>query len=109
MIPEASIAGIGLETYLWASGLLFLTGLIGVVMNKRSVVITLMAIEVMLLASAINLAVFAAHLGDQTGGVLILGLLAVVAAQAAIGVALVLTMQRNRGSTDVADINLLRG
>lgn len=102
------LGGSPIWAYIAISAGLFVIGLLGVVFNRRSVVVTLASVEVMLFASAINLAAFSAALPDAAGHSILLGLFVITAAKSAVAVAIVITLQRNRGSIDVADMNLLR-
>ena len=81
----------------------------GIFLNRKNVIIILMSIELMLLAVNINLATFSAFLGDLTGQVFALFVLTVAAAEAAIGLAILVVYFRNRGSIAVEDINLMKG
>lgn len=104
----AALGGVGVEGYIAVSVGLFAVGLLGVVRNRRSIVVTLASVEVMLLAATLNLAAFSMGRADPSGYALLLGVLAVAVAQMALAVAIVIALQRNRGSIDVADMNLLR-
>ena len=94
--------------YLFLSLALFLIGAIGVI-TRRNVIIILMSIELILNAVNINLVAFSTHLGDLVGQVFALIVLTVAAAEAAIGLAILVVFNRNRGSIAVEDINLMKG
>ena len=100
---------IGLGHYLTVAAILFTLGLFGVFLNRKNIIIILMSIELMLLAVNINLVAFSAHLQDLVGQVFALFVLTVAAAEAAIGLAILVTYYRNRGSIAVEDVNLMKG
>ncbi len=100
---------IGLAHYLTVAAILFTLGIFGIFLNRKNVIIILMSIEMMLLAVNINLVAFSAHLGDLVGQVFALFVLTVAAAEAAIGLAIVMVYFRNRGSIGVEDINVMKG
>ena len=100
---------IGLTHYLTVAAILFTIGVLGIFLNRRNVILMLMAIELILLAVNVNLVAFSAYLGDLTGQVLAMFVLTVAAAEAAIGLAIVLVYFRNRGSIQVEDVNLMKG
>ncbi len=100
---------IGIEHYLTVSGILFTLGMFGIFLNRRNVIIILMSIELMLLAVNINLVAFSAHLGDLVGQVFTLFVLTVAAAEAAIGLAVLVCFFRNSGTIAVEDINQMKG
>ena len=101
--------GIGIHHYLTVSALLFTIGVFGIFLNRKNVIVILMAIELILLAVNINLVAFAAFLGDIVGQVFALLVLTVAAAEAAIGLAILVSFYRNRGSIAVEDVNVMRG
>ncbi len=103
------IGGVGLEAYLTVAAVLFVTGIFGIFLNRKNVIVILMSIELMLLAVNINLVAFSAHLGDLVGQVFTLFVLTVAAAEAAIGLAILVCFFRNRGTIDVDDINMMKG
>ena len=103
------IGGVGLEAYLTVGALLFVTGIFGIFLNRKNVIVSLMSIELMLLAVNLNLVAFSAHLGDLVGQVFTLFVLTVAAAEAAIGLAILVCFFRNRGTIDVDDINMMKG
>ena len=100
---------IGLGHYLSVAAILFTLGIAGIFLNRKNVIIILMSVELMLLAVNINLVAFSTHLGDIVGQVYALFVLTVAAAEAAIGLAILVVFFRNRGSIAVDDINLMKG
>ncbi|PYF05453.1 NADH dehydrogenase subunit K [Rhodopseudomonas faecalis] len=100
---------VGLGHYLSVAAILFTIGTLGIFLNRRNVIIILMSIELMLLAVNINLIAFSAFLNDLVGQVFALLVLTVAAAEAAIGLAVLVVYFRNRGSIAVQDINLMKG
>ena len=100
---------ITLVHYLTVAAILFTLGIFGIFLNRKNVIIILMSIELMLLAVNINLVAFSSHLGDLTGQVFAMFVLTVAAAEAAIGLAILVVYFRNRGSIAVEDINLMKG
>jgi NADH-quinone oxidoreductase subunit K len=100
---------IGLEQYLTVAAILFTIGVFGIFLNRKNVIVILMSIELILLAVNINLVAFSAFLGDLTGQVFALFVLTVAAAEAAIGLAILVVYFRNRGTIAVEDINLMKG
>ncbi len=100
---------IGLEHYLILAGALFTMGIFGIFLNRKNVIIILMCIELMLLAVNINFVAFSSFLGDLTGQVFTMFILTVAAAEAAIGLAILVIFFRNKGSIAVEDISSMRG
>ena len=100
---------ITLEHYLIVAALLFVLGIIGIFLNRRNVIVIRMSIELMLLAVNINLVAFSQALNDLVGQVFSLFVLTVAAAEAAIGLAILVTYYRNRGDIYVDEINMMRG
>ncbi len=100
---------IGLLHYLTLSSALFTLGILGIFLNRKNVIIILMSIELMLLAVNINFVAFGAHLNDISGQVSSLFILTVAAAEAAIGLAILVVFFRSRGSIAVGDISTLKG
>ena len=100
---------IGLLHYLIVAAALFTIGCFGIFANAKNVIIILMSIELILLAVNINLVAFSTHLGDIVGQIFALLVLTVAAAEAAIGLAILVVFYRNRGSIAVEDINLMKG
>jgi NADH-quinone oxidoreductase subunit K len=100
---------IGLGHYLSVAAILFTLGIFGIFLNRKNVIIILMSIELILLAVNINLVAFSTHLGDIVGQVFALFVLTVAAAEAAIGLAILVVFFRNRGTIAVEEINLMKG
>ncbi|SEQ83227.1 NADH dehydrogenase subunit K [Faunimonas pinastri] len=100
---------IGLGHYLTVAAVLFTLGVFGIFLNRRNVIIILMSVELILLAVNINLIAFSAFLHDLAGQIFALLVLTVAAAEAAIGLAILVVFYRNRGSIAVEDINLMKG
>lgn len=100
---------IPLSHYLVVAALLFTTGIFGIFLNRKNVIIIMMSIELILLAVNINFVAFSAYLGDLAGQVFGMFILTVAAGEAAIGLAIVVVYFRNRGSIAVEDINLMKG
>jgi NADH-quinone oxidoreductase subunit K len=98
-----------LSHYLTVAAILFTLGIFGIFLNRKNVIIILMSLELMLLAVNLNLVAFSAYLGDLVGQVFAMFVLTVAAAEAAIGLAILVVYFRNRGSIEVEDINLMRG
>lgn len=95
--------------YLVLSALLFSLGGIGLILNRRSVIRMLVSIELMLLAVNVNFVAFSHFLGDLTGQIFTIFILTVAAAEAAIGLAILVAYYRNRGTLDLEDISLMKG
>ncbi|MGH6952831.1 MAG: NADH-quinone oxidoreductase subunit NuoK [Alphaproteobacteria bacterium] len=100
---------IGLSHYLTVAAILFALGIFGIFLNRKNVIIILMSIELMLLAVNINLVAFSTHLGDLVGQVFAMLVLGIAAAEAAIGLAILVVYFRTRGSIAVEDINVMKG
>jgi len=100
---------IGLTHYLSVAAVLFTLGVLGIILNRKNIIIILMSVELILLSVNINLVTFSTFLGDLTGQVFSLFILTVAAAEAAIGLAILVTYYRNRGSIAVEDINMMKG
>ncbi|MBD0865322.1 MAG: NADH-quinone oxidoreductase subunit NuoK [Rhodobacteraceae bacterium] len=100
---------IELEHYLTVAALLFVIGVFGLFLNRKNIIILLMSIELMLLAVYINLVAFSSYLGDLVGQVFTLFVLTVAAAEAAIGLAILVCFFRNRGTIAVEDVNMMKG
>ncbi len=98
-----------LSHYLAVAAILFTIGIFGIFLNRKNVIIILMSIELMLLAINLNFVAFSAYLGDLSGQVFAMFILTVAAAEAAIGLAILVVYFRNRGSIEVDDINLMKG
>ncbi|MDG1118923.1 MAG: NADH-quinone oxidoreductase subunit NuoK [Flavimaricola sp.] len=100
---------IGIEHYLTVAAALFVIGVFGLFLNRKNVIIMLMSIELMLLAVNINMVAFSSFLGDLVGQVFTLFVLTVAAAEAAIGLAILVCFFRVRGTIDVEDVNVMKG
>jgi len=100
---------IGLTHYLMLAAILFTVGIFGIFLNRKNVIVILMSIELMLLAVNINFVAFSAYLHDMAGQVFSMFILTVAAAEAAIGLAILVVFFRNKGSIAVEDISKLRG
>jgi NADH-quinone oxidoreductase subunit K len=101
--------GIGLGHFLTVGAILFTLGVFGIFLNRRNIIIFLMSVELILLAVNINFVAFSAELGDLAGQVFALLILTVAAAEAAIGLAILVIFYRNRGSIAVEDVNMMKG
>src|SRR6184192_1529462 len=100
---------IGFFHYLTVAAILFTLGIFGIFLNRKNVIIILMSVELMLLAVNINLVAFSVFLHDLVGQVFAMFVLIVAAAEAAIGLAILMVYFRNRGSIAVEDINMMKG
>lgn len=100
---------IGLIHYLMLATILFVIGVFGIFLNRKNVIVILMSIELMLLAVNINFVAFSAFLNDLGGQVFTMFVLTVAAAEAAIGLAILVTFFRNKGSIAVEDLSKLKG
>jgi NADH-quinone oxidoreductase subunit K len=100
---------IGLGHYLAVGAILFTLGILGIFLNRKNVIVILMSIELILLSVNVNLVAFSSFLGDIVGQVYALIVLTVAAAEAAIGLAILVAYFRNRGSIAVDDVNLMKG
>ncbi len=100
---------IGLGNYLTVAAILFTIGVFGFLLNRKNVIVILMSIELILLAVNINFVAFSAYLGNIAGQVFALFVLTVAAAEAAIGLAILVIYFRNRGTIAVEDVNLMKG
>ena len=100
---------IGLGHYLTVAAILFTLGVFGIFLNRKNVIIILMSVELILLAVNINFVAFSAEMNDLVGQVFAVFILTVAAAEAAIGLAILVIYFRNRGSIAVEDINMMKG
>ena len=100
---------ITLGHYLVLAAMLFTIGVFGIFVNRKNVILLLMCIELMLLAVNLNLVAFSSHLGDLVGQVFALFILTVAAAEAAVGLAILVVFFRNRGDIAVEGANLMKG
>jgi NADH-quinone oxidoreductase subunit K len=106
---SSAVLEIGLSHYLTLASVLFTLGIFGIFLNRKNVIVILMSIELMLLAVNINFVAFSAFLNDLVGQVFAMFVLTVAAAEAAIGLAILVVYFRNRGTIEVEDINLMKG
>lgn len=100
---------VGLGHFLTVAAILFVTGVFGIFLNRKNVITILMSIELILLSVNLNLVAFSAFLNDLVGQVFALFILTVAAAEAAIGLAILVVFFRNRGSIAVEDVNTMKG
>ena len=100
---------IGLEHYLTLAAMLFVLSIAGIILNRRNLILLLMCIELMLLAVNFNFVAFSRYLGDVTGQIFVFFILTVAAAEAAIGLALLVVLFRNKRSIAVQELNTLKG
>ena len=100
---------ITLNHYLILAALLFVVGIFGIFLNRKNVIVMLMSIELILLAVNLNFISFSVYLGDLVGQVFTLFILTVAAAEAAIGLAIIVCFFRNRGTIAVEDVNVMKG
>jgi NADH-quinone oxidoreductase subunit K len=100
---------IGLSSYITVAAILFTIGVLGIFLNRKNIIIILMSVELILLAVNINFVAFSAYLGDLVGQVFALFVLTVAAAEAAIGLAILVVYFRNRGSIAVEGVNQMKG
>ncbi|MCE9507379.1 MAG: NADH-quinone oxidoreductase subunit NuoK [Alphaproteobacteria bacterium] len=100
---------IGMNHFLVVSAILFTLGVFGIFLNRRNVIVILMSIELMLLSVQINMVTFSTYLQDLTGQAFAMFILTVAAAEAAIGLAILVAFFRNKGSIAVEDISSLKG
>ncbi|MEP2736319.1 MAG: NADH-quinone oxidoreductase subunit NuoK [Erythrobacter sp.] len=102
-------SAIGIEHYIVVSAALFVLGVLGIFLNRKNVIVILMAIELILLAVNINFVAFSAYMGDLVGQVFAMLVLTVAAAEAAIGLAVLVIYFRNRGTIAVDDAKQMKG
>jgi NADH-quinone oxidoreductase subunit K len=100
---------IGLSHYLAVAAMLFTLGILGIFINRKNVIVILMCVELMLLAVNINLVAFSTHLNNILGQIFAMMVLTVAAAEAAIGLAILVAYYRNKGSIAVEDISEMKG
>jgi NADH-quinone oxidoreductase subunit K len=103
------MANLSLSHYLVLGAILFAISVVGIFLNRRNIIILLMAIELMLLAVNLNFIAFAHFLGDMAGQVFVFFILTVAAAESAIGLAIIVVLFRNLNSIDVEDLDSLKG
>jgi NADH-quinone oxidoreductase subunit K len=106
---NSGFAAVGLGPYLAVSAILLVLGVFGIFLNRKNIIVILMSIELILLAVNLNFVAFSAALGDLTGQIFAMFVLTVAAAEAAIGLAIVVVYFRNRGSIQVEDANMMKG
>ncbi len=104
-----SLGPITLGHYLSLGGMLFALSVIGIYLNRRNLIVLLMAIELMLLAVNLNFVAFSHYLGDMAGQVFVFFILTVAAAESAIGLAILVLVFRNRLAINVSDLDTLKG
>ena len=102
-------SGVGLSQYLAVAAILFTIGVFGIFVNRRNIIVILMAIELILLAVNINLVAFSVFLHDVVGQIFAMFVLTVAAAEAAVGLAILVTFFRNRGDIAVDEANMMKG
>ena len=100
---------VSLENYLLMSATLFIIGIFGIFVNRKNIIIILMSIEIILMAVNINLVAFSSFMNDLVGQVFTLFVLTVAAAEAAIGLAILVCFYRSKGSILVDDVNMMKG
>jgi NADH-quinone oxidoreductase subunit K len=100
---------VGLGHYLTVGALLLVLGIFGIFLNRKNVIVILMSIELILLAVNLNLVAFSAAHNDLVGQVMAMFVLTVAAAEAAIGLAIIVIYSRNRGSIEVEDVTMMKG
>jgi NADH-quinone oxidoreductase subunit K len=104
-----NFVAVGLTHYLAVAAILFTIGVVGIFLNRKNVIIILMSIELILLSVNINFVAFSAYQGNLIGQVFALFVLTVAAAEAAIGLAILVVYFRNRGTIAVEDVNVMKG
>ena len=100
---------VSLTEYLVVAAILFTLGVVGIFLNRKNIIVILMSVELILLAINLNFVAFSAFLGDLVGQVFALFVLTVAAAEAAIGLAILVVYFRNRGTIAVEDVNMMKG
>lgn len=100
---------IGIGHYLVVGAILFTLGVLGILINRKNIIVILMSVELILLAVNINLVAFSVFLGDMVGQIFALFVLTVAAGEAAIGLAILVLYFRNRGTISVDDVRLMKG
>jgi NADH-quinone oxidoreductase subunit K len=106
---QSGVLAIGLGHYLTVGAILLMLGVFGIFLNRKNVIVILMSVELILLAVNLNLVAFSSVLNDLAGQVFAMFVLTVAAAEAAIGLAIVVVYFRNRGSIEVEDVNMMKG
>ena len=100
---------VGLGHYLAVAAILFTIGVFGIFVNRKNVIVILMSVELILLSVNVNLVAFSSFLGDLAGQVFALFVLTVAAAEAAVGLAILVVYFRNRGDISVEGVNMMKG
>ncbi|WP_395664985.1 NADH-quinone oxidoreductase subunit NuoK [Methylocella sp.] len=100
---------VSLAHFLITAAIIFTIGVAGIILNRKNIIVVLMSVELILLSVNVNLVAFSSFLGDLTGQIFSLFILTVAAAEAAIGLAILVAYYRNRGSIAVEDINMMKG
>ena len=100
---------IGLTHYLTLAAILFTIGVFGIFVNRKNIIVILMSVELILLAVNINLVAFSVYLGNVVGQIFAMFVLTVAAAEAAVGLAILVTFFRNRGDIAVDDASMMKG
>ena len=100
---------VGLTHYLTVAAILFTIGVFGIFINRKNIIVILMSVELILLAVNINLVAFSAYLGNVVGQIFAMFVLTVAAAEAAVGLAILVTFFRNRGDITVDGANMMKG
>lgn len=100
---------LSLSTHLMVGAALFAIGVVGIVLNRKNMIVLLMSIELMLLAVNMNFVAFAHHLGDAAGQVFVFFILTVAAAESAIGLAILVVLFRNMDTVDMDKLDNLKG
>jgi NADH-quinone oxidoreductase subunit K len=108
-MTQPFFANIGIMHYLVVSSMLFTIGMCGIFLNRKNIITILMSIELILLSVNINFVAFSVKLGDLTGQIFAMFVLTVAAAEAAIGLAILVIYFRNRGSIAVEDVHMMKG
>lgn len=100
---------IGIEHYLTVSTILLVIGIFGIFLNRKNVIIMLMSVELILLSVNLNFVAFSSFIGDLVGQIFTFFVLTVAAAEAAIGLAIIVCFYRNKGTIAVEDVNVMKG
>ncbi len=108
-MEQVFFGNIGVIHYVILSSLLFTIGVCGIFLNRKNIITILMSIELILLSVNINFVAFSVKLGDLTGQIFAMFILTVAAAEAAIGLAILVIYFRNRGTIAVEDVNMMKG
>jgi NADH-quinone oxidoreductase subunit K len=108
-MPSVLFGSITITHYVLLASMLFTIGVCGIFLNRKNIITILMSIELILLSVNINFVAFSTHLHDLTGQVFAVFVLTVAAAEAAIGLAILVIYARNRGSIAVEDVNVMKG